>query len=324
MRAHYLRFQLPLIAASCVLTVVLAADTLRGAPPRYRLTRVGTLDNTSATALESFAFGLNNLNQIVGRSQFDDGGQIRDRAFLWLPEPALNLGAGMHNLGVLGSHLTSVARDINDAGNVTGTSGSFAGGEAVAFLWLDHDPPGPDFHDGLNQLTLLDPAEPTEAWDLTDTAAPLTVVGRSNAACSAALMWEVPGDFSENPFPEVLPNMEAPPPETQFHVALAVNPTILDIEDPFIGGSAWELCGATVPLCAKETFPIRPASWRRSAMGVLVVVQLDMEPFGNQVGEARGSRDDGAHVGFANETEAACNCHAAFWPRPRRPRSSSR
>src|SRR5690606_29270887 len=65
---------------------------------------------------ESRAFGINGLGQVVGRSsQPSEAFQ----AFLWLPEPAYGLDAGMHALPEL-SDLGAQALGANDAGQIVG------------------------------------------------------------------------------------------------------------------------------------------------------------------------------------------------------------
>lgn len=74
----------------------------------------------SAPGGNSEAYGINEAGQIVGRSHFDiaaGAGVNKLRAFLWLPQPACNLPAGiMNNLGILGSTSgnESHAYGIND------------------------------------------------------------------------------------------------------------------------------------------------------------------------------------------------------------------
>ena len=80
---------------------------------------------------ESEARSINNFGQVAGFYQSLNG----DGAFLWLPEPAYGLPAGMNNLGTLGGP-SSAANDINNKGQIVGRS--FPSLEMVpshAFLW---------------------------------------------------------------------------------------------------------------------------------------------------------------------------------------------
>ena len=87
----------------------------------------------------SRAAAINNAGQIVGHSditQIDpDTGVQLDRPFLWLPEPAYGLPAGMHNLGTLGDDYHSYADDINDFGQVVGHSRPAGLPNTHAFRW---------------------------------------------------------------------------------------------------------------------------------------------------------------------------------------------
>jgi probable HAF family extracellular repeat protein len=302
----------------CGLVVASFLSSTLGAPPRYRLTRLGTLDNASTSALQSAALGVNNLNQVVGYSDFD--ASLEDRAFLWLPEAALNLGAGMHNLGVLGSDASSRARDLNDTGYVVGRSRGRSPDEVdTGFLWLDHDPPGPAFHAGLNPLIPFTPSDPShEAWDITDTTDPvIRIVGSSGGDCREAVLWAILGDFTlPVGTPAFLPHgivSVDPPIDTELHAALAVNPTVPTITAIFIGGSSAESCTATI-VCSTSSLDIRPTSWQNDGSDFLNV-PLNMAPLGNDKSEARGARDDGAHVGYATKAPGnPCRCRATFWP----------
>ena len=116
---------------------VLLLGALPAVAETYRVTDLGTLggDQSSASAI-------NEQGQVVGWALTGavdpDGGSIR-HAFLWLPEPAAGLGAGIHDLGTLGGD-NSWALDVNEALQVVGgahdgTVGSL--GEALSrpFLW---------------------------------------------------------------------------------------------------------------------------------------------------------------------------------------------
>lgn len=99
-------FRLPLIA-----TLALAAVSMADAAPEYNFIDLGTLGG-----VESRAYGLNDLGQVVGYSTLADSTR---RAFLY------DTTSGMTNLGALGTTL-SMAYDISNLGVVTGRVGNDA------------------------------------------------------------------------------------------------------------------------------------------------------------------------------------------------------
>ncbi|MEN6626994.1 MAG: hypothetical protein ABFD69_12285 [Candidatus Sumerlaeia bacterium] len=91
---------------------------------------LGVLDGFSHSA----AYASNASGQTVGMS-FDneiDGG----RAFLWLPQAAWGLSAGMHELGGSSGYACSKAVDINTQGEVIGTCWNGGDTDSRTFLWL--------------------------------------------------------------------------------------------------------------------------------------------------------------------------------------------
>ena len=93
----------------------------------YTITDLGTVGDS-----RSHAYGTNASAQVVGL--YNDGD---DHAFLWLPEPAYGMSAGMHSLGSLGGS-GSAAYRINESGQVVGWA-DLAGGQFHAFLWLPEE-----------------------------------------------------------------------------------------------------------------------------------------------------------------------------------------
>jgi len=90
------------------------------------LTDIGNLGKKN-----SISHSINDYRQIVGSSESLDNG----RAFLWLPEPAYGLPAGMNDLGTLGG-VVSDAKDINNRGQVVGKSAILSQLIVMhAFLW---------------------------------------------------------------------------------------------------------------------------------------------------------------------------------------------
>jgi probable HAF family extracellular repeat protein len=111
----------------------------------------------TATDLGSFggnftrAIAINGSGQVVGYSATPAG---PFHAFLWLPEPAYGLPAGINDLGTLGGE-TSFAWAINDSGQVVGQSNIKGYGDRHAFLWLPEDAYG--LPAGMNDLGTLGP-----------------------------------------------------------------------------------------------------------------------------------------------------------------------
>jgi hypothetical protein len=114
---------------------------------------------------------LNNLGQVVGQTQVDLGDETYVlRAFLWLPTPAYGLAQGMHDLGVIPPDqdpwiTDSLARDINEAGQLTGESGGWG------FVWFPES-----FHSFPVKtpwpLPEFDDLTPNHAWALDDGVPP--------------------------------------------------------------------------------------------------------------------------------------------------------
>ena len=92
----------------------------------YDVIDLGTLGGA-----ESRAYAINDLGQVAGEAMTQAG---ESRAFLWLPEAAYGLPAGMSDLETLGGP-DSAAFGLNNAGQVVGSAET--GGPAVsrAFLW---------------------------------------------------------------------------------------------------------------------------------------------------------------------------------------------
>lgn len=93
------------------------------AAPLYTVTNLGTLGG-----IDSIAYGLNDLGQVVGSSTIANG---ESRAFVY------SAGA-MTNLGVIGAYASgapaySVARSINNAGTIVGTSSSASGDQSFVY-----------------------------------------------------------------------------------------------------------------------------------------------------------------------------------------------
>jgi len=98
-----------------------------GNAQRYTITNLGALPSHGSSA----ASGINASGQVVGVSGISEcrpGGRC-GRAFLWIPEPAYGLPAGMNDLGI---DVLSVAA-INSSGSIVGSMGS----PPTGFLWTE-------------------------------------------------------------------------------------------------------------------------------------------------------------------------------------------
>lgn len=113
-------------APALLATIIVAFTSLSSSvfAITYHITDLGDL---AGGADRSFASAVNNAGQVVGYSSTALG----DRGFLWT-----NNGLGMLDLGLLPGESYSTAVDINDLGQVTGSSGhsgSMSG--ARAYVW---------------------------------------------------------------------------------------------------------------------------------------------------------------------------------------------
>ncbi len=139
-------------------------------PPRAMLYTpgVGVQDLGTLGGTRSEAYALNEQGQVVGYSTTATGAR---HAFLWTP------GVGMRDLGVLAEGLGSVARGINDRGEVVGEAtlpipAIPRNPETHAFLWT---PAG-----GMQDLGALGGEFTSSvAYDINNTA---QIVGRSYSA----------------------------------------------------------------------------------------------------------------------------------------------
>ncbi len=117
----------PSILRGFVLFVIFCGSTQTViATESYVITDLGTLGGA-----QSKAYGLNDLGQVIGESDTSSG---ESHAFLWLPQPAYGLPAGMNDLGTLGGS-ESVAFDINSLGQVVGRADTATPTIYHGFLW---------------------------------------------------------------------------------------------------------------------------------------------------------------------------------------------
>ena len=113
---------------------------------------------------DSVGMGINSLGQIVGGA--NTSGDNSYFTFLWLPENAYGLSAGMHNLGTLGG-AASDAMAINELGQIVGRSKTAGSDEYHAYVWMNGA-----MYD-LNDLVIG-----TEDWDYLEVAVDVNDLGQ--------------------------------------------------------------------------------------------------------------------------------------------------
>jgi len=108
------------IAPLAAAVLAFAASSAAGLPPGYSVTDLGTLGGGAKSA-EREVTGINSKGEVVG--YWDTPGE-NTHAFLWLPEPAYGLPAGMNDLGARpGYGSESRAYAIGDSGRVVCVAG---------------------------------------------------------------------------------------------------------------------------------------------------------------------------------------------------------
>lgn len=131
---------------------------------------LGTLSGSG----QSYAKAVNTAGEVVGWS---------GHAFLWLPQPAYGLPAGMSDLGTLGGSY-SYATGINDSGQVVGWAETQAGtGIDHAFVWESG---------GMTDLGTLDGFDSSYAYGINASG---QVVGTcwTVGGVSSACLWQDSG-----------------------------------------------------------------------------------------------------------------------------------
>lgn len=139
-------------------------------PPRYVIIELGTLGGWSSVAL-----GINERGQVVGGADTHEGWR---HAYLWE-------SGKMTDLGTIGGPRQSGAWDINELGQVVGTS-SNTGDPGLAFLWLPE--PAYGLPAGMNDLGHL-VACCTSAYALND-AGQVVGISKVSVSVSHAFLWE--------------------------------------------------------------------------------------------------------------------------------------
>jgi hypothetical protein len=246
----------------------------------------------------SEAYGLNDLGQVVGITLVavppEDTSQ---HGFIWLPTPMEDweLDQGMHDVGVLGENPLShsVARDINDAGQLTGTS------TGRAFVWFPEEVGEFPVQESW-PLPELVPGNGGHGWALTDAdGVPLRVVGWGvKDGCERGFLWSSnTPDYVVEVGPPSSPDWEA-------DRLYAINPTV--VESGFLGGVA-HYCGQDDP------------QNHYGAIGQDMSSPYGMQnlplpgPFGGPYAQARDVTDEGEFVGWAKDAEFENRDRALYW-----------
>lgn len=149
-----------------------------GAEIRYTVRNLGTLGGAS-----SAAHAINESGQVAGRS--DTGVGTDEHAFLWLPEPAFGLAAGVHDLGSFaGEGTSSLAFGLNELGSVVGQSSNGLTGPLGLEIWRPFK-----WREGvLSDPGLLTPGYPFGGAAAIN-AADQVVGYESSGLCQQALLW---------------------------------------------------------------------------------------------------------------------------------------
>jgi uncharacterized membrane protein len=155
--------------------------------PRYRVTDLKDLNDTTISADSYGTMGINNKGQVV-YTWLTSGDY---RAWLWLPEAEYGFAANtIHTIGASGSH--SIARDINENGKVAGVSGGlYKDTNSRATIWT--------LASGSATATTMS-GGPSEAYALSNDSSPHVVGQRfiTNNNCNPneanqAFAWVVGG-----------------------------------------------------------------------------------------------------------------------------------
>ena len=147
-----------------VIVGVLAAGMTASAAPVYTLTDIGDLPGGSD---QSFAYGINDLGQVVGASETATG----ERGFLWQSGKLTDLG------DLPGGTDRSDGRGINNSTQIAGLSTSSQ--NSRGFFW--------DGGTMTNVGALAGGNAPSFAFDINDAG---QVVGRTNFGIGQAFVWE--------------------------------------------------------------------------------------------------------------------------------------
>lgn len=275
-----------------IVAMSLFANERAGAQLQYRITDLGTLKINNSG--DSEAFALNNLINVqdhpavVGCALNDDPVPVI-HAFLW--------DAGtMTDLGVLSTNplATSEAHDINETGQIVGSSLSDFPGFDHAFLW----------ENGVmtDLLTLGDPPHErySFAWGINDES-PFQVVGWSenNSTCpdlapkQRAFRWNTNDGMIDIGATMGRENARA----------FDINTPIAG--PPLIGGRSLD-CEKNFPGCVIAKFD-EPTRWNPAA------VLPQPASFGDISGVALGVNNVADLVGWGVDESNLCRKRALFW-----------
>jgi len=286
------RLCLPLLAACLLLPAVAQAD-----PPLYRVTSLGELSG-DPNGGSSEAYALNDLGQVVGESLVQIQGSHPVHAFLWLPFDAYELQQGMHDLGLIQGDpvaSNSEARDINESGQIVGTS------NGRAFVWFPEYFGEPFLVKEPWPLPRFGTGEETQGWALDD-GNPLRVVGWGvDGPCpdDARFNRELGFLWRSNYWGFLI--AIAPPGDWTDSNIFAINPNAT--QRLVLGGSA-DYCG-----------PFNDSS-EYVAIGLDAgpTVSLILPPgFEGPHAQARDVTDEGELVGWAKDARFSNRDRALYW-----------
>jgi hypothetical protein len=284
--------------------------------PRYRVTDLG--DATAAGNNDSAGLAINNHGQVVGWTDADDGqGGMIQLGFIWLPEPAFNLPAGMNVLPALQGDDESRANDINDSTIVVGSSGS----SVDAVLWL------PEAHPDLPDVEpwtatalpgLFKPS--SSATGIDHVSDYIGIVGQWGedpvpppGACEFGFYWRSEGESQFNVVDI------APPGYSSFDInSISTNAQSGRVR---IVGAGSTGCPGVAPLCEPDPqLDFGDAlGWIEEPDGELLPVKLDQATtFEFEYdAEANDVTVNGTTVGWAMQyydgSPAGCRQRAAYW-----------
>jgi hypothetical protein len=312
---------------------MLAADPALGAScNRYRAIDLGPIPSPSAFNAPEFGdntFGVNGKGEavfVVDVNPDPSGATLH--AYIWLPKPAYNLSAGLHDLHMLSSpslpHTQSMAMDINDAGIIVGWSGNALADPRARAWRLDQYTTG----GGLPHIDLHSTTGQRSIAHGINNNSPARVVGYAEFPCSGD-----PSVFLDRAFhipalgtTSMLQLDPAPAPTGQsiFSYALAVN----SMTDVAIGGRD-DLLPVAPGSCNEQGDPtvcdprfMDPVRWLLSeTFHPNLMPRLGPAPPTGMGGgtEARGVNNNGEHVGLAYEVFSLASCprRATMWiPQP--------
>jgi len=276
--------------------------------PRHRLIDPTAVAATAGYATgESRALGMNDLNQVVGVVEITQGMTTTNEAFLWLPAPAYGLAGGFHRLASLPGAPggDSIARDINDRGQIVGTLGDESSGDA--YLW--------DLSTNPRTFTVIPTGfDDSRAFAINDDLPDARVVG------SVSIPLAVPPD----PLAPVLQAFEWTAGASsislltftsQNTVAYDVGPADGSSGDRRVAGEARQLPFNCQAIC--QSASCSPGLYWDAGTGMVLEGAMTSTGDGRTIGEGVNAQDDVVGgTGDDGGGSVQCDIRAAFWSDP--------